>query len=448
MVWLWLGAILGVLFFTPPAGAYDNSPVINLFVTRSLPFDDWYAADRAHVEAVTRQYGRNREALQAKMLYEWEIITRELERTLAGGYFDAKRCFAVYSRNCSGKIHVLGLAKYCRESILENLVCSNARFNVYPSLLAGAGEAGIPTIENRDFKPVNAADSYTVEEVITLVNDIKAPEEVFKGIAFYLLPYDIDGYAAFTYSQGLPGHEEAVYISAARSQAGQPGLATVLTHELGHCVHCQCIGSYEANPAAWEQFLRLIGQERYEEDYEKYWHMTDENFAEYFRMVYGSPAARQPLAFQGAYRNPAASPYLRDAYRSFLERLAAEGNQGFFDLASLSVTLTGPRGAKFSLPVGPRPEQVNTVVTAGPRVVLSAQMDPGSAASSLVPVGACSRAGEVPKPGDYKPLMVKDGGVSFEVNLSQPGSYYIYLGQAGRQMEAKSLLRFKVIYPG
>lgn len=265
--------------------AYEDSPNITSLVDSPLSYREWYEHDRAYAQDTARLLALDPDRINMTLLMEWQELARETAYAFSSAYQDPQGLFSVYSANNTGKIHVLALARYYRELILKEALAGKIMPLEYPGYLQGGLPEGIPSLSREGFTQGDELQPYTVTETVTVIHDIDISGSPFKGVVFYLLPFRISGYEGAAYTMNTPGRDEAVYLSAS-SNPNATKLAVLVSHELGHIIHYQFMGTYDSNPGAWERFINLMGETEYHK-FGSYTQKTDEKFAECFRMVYG-----------------------------------------------------------------------------------------------------------------------------------------------------------------
>lgn len=167
------------------------------------------------------------------------------------------------------------------------------------------------------FLPPEDTKRYRKSDINTIIKETQLPIPFFNNLNIYILPLRLESYLAITKHDKIPDGEVDIYISSPHKVNEIP-LEVFLTHELGHYIHFNYLGNYEDNPDAWQEFLDIIGQDEYKDNDSPYWERTDEIFAEYFRIVFGSAKAREGLDFMGSALNPADDEELSKRYHELV----------------------------------------------------------------------------------------------------------------------------------
>lgn len=423
--------------------AYDDCPSIASLVEQPLPYQEWYEYDRARADDTARLWALDPDAIKSASLMEWQELARETAQVFSSSYQDPDGMFTIYSANNTGKIHILALARYYREYILKHTLSGNILPVTYPDWLQGGLPAGIPSLSKKGFIQGDGLWSYTVADTAAAIKDINISGKPFSGIAFYLLPFRISGYEGSAYTMNTPGRDEAVYISAsATPNAGK--LAVLIDHELGHIIHYQYMGSYNANPSGWGRFINLIGETEYI-NFGSCTQNTDEKFAEWFRIAFGSSLGQQGRTFYDA--TPDSSDYrIINDYRSLVDDLINEGEESYFDVQRIEAEFIDYQGQSLRLPVGPRPEQINVIATCTPEILFTAPLIFKEKKEAFVPVGACyNTTTSKRKTIDYSYLYNQNGVIHYKTHLPEQGLYTVYLGRKG-QSGFTDAMKFQIIY--
>ncbi|MGE5396710.1 MAG: hypothetical protein ACM3MK_04145 [Chitinophagales bacterium] len=415
--------------FIFPAMAVANESCITRLYNRPYSYNQWYYVDRQHAEAFA-EAADDAPEYRGKFIDEWQQITQELNAALASGYVD-KEGFTIYSPETSGKIHVLGLAKYYREQLLEESLNKKTTGWTYPELLAGCYPAGIPSIENGGFFWLSGGSSFKVPEVAKSIKALGLPTDAFQGITVYLLPYHIAGYKAFAFSQELPGQEEAIYIGAAEQSSE---IQAIVAHELGHCILFQKRTAIFGNQSSSKSNTSV-----------NFNNMGDETLAESIRVVYGFNAARTAMPLSEEYSGLISSQNFQKFFREIVNNAILMKHSNYFDLNDMSITCGGAEGQPIRLKVGTRPEQINTIVTTSPDVSFISTM-PSGWEKEFTPVGILSQYEKISVESHYLPITVRNREIQIDIVLPKEGTYYLFLGQAHPNNRIKNQMRFKIIF--
>jgi hypothetical protein len=421
--------------------AYEDSPNITSLVDSPLSYREWYEHDRAYAQDTARLLALDPDRINMTLLMEWQELARETAYAFSSAYQDPQGLFSVYSANNTGKIHVLALARYYRELILKEALAGKIMPLEYPGYLQGGLPEGIPSLSREGFTQGDELQPYTVTETVTVIHDIDISGSPFKGVVFYLLPFRISGYEGAAYTMNTPGRDEAVYLSAS-SNPNATKLAVLVSHELGHIIHYQFMGTYDSNPGAWERFINLMGETEYHK-FGSYTQKTDEKFAECFRMAYGSSLGRQGRRFHDDLPDPFDDKPIK-AYRSLVDDLLSKGDENYFDVQRIEAALIDYQGQPLCLPVGPRPEQINTIITNTPDIIFTAPLAL-KGKEHFVPVGACYNTNIKPKIIDFSYLTNNEGVVHYKLNLPEQGLYTVYLGREA-EIGLTDTLKFQILY--
>lgn len=428
-----------------PLWAANTSPNIAAVYSKPLPYDQWYQADKAHMSGLIKRYQGNRRALTKYLVKEWQEITAELGTAINQCYLDPVRQYSVYDAPTSGKIHVLSLAGYYREKLLSDLLAGSHLTREYPNRWSN-NPAGIPSFISSGFSPSAQPPGFGVNEVAAVVNDFGLPDSALQGLSFYILPFNLTGYAASSHTRFLPGREESIYLSAGINNESPP-LPVTVAHELGHFIHYQYIGTYEQDQVTWRSFMNLIGQDDFNDLYSHFQDHTYEHFAEYFRMVYGSTEGRVGMRYLSSAPNPLYKPHLFKGFKSIVDGLVSQSDSSYYNVNKMWISSTNYQGHPFSLPVGLRSEQINTFVTTSPHLNFSSQviLNPGD---SFNPIVACFRFDPNAVLVDYSTPKVDHGQTSCSITLPQPGTYTLFVGETDGSKDILNSMSFKIIYTG
>lgn len=421
-------ALVLVMFITlaaaGPVLAYDSDSNIDLLGSGKIPFNAWYAFDKNLAAGKVADVKNNVEQLKYTMLAQWETIAGELSRAQSGFYLDSKYGFKIYSPEVSGKIHVLTLAKAYREAVLAAAGTGDVSGVPYPDLTR-TDRSFIPAAELAVSQP---AKYVTVEQTVQAIKDIPLPDNLFKGLTFYLLPYDVikvsdqlGGVSGF-HSGRFSGRDEVIYItSLSRDETGGfPPAATTITHEVGHYIHNILLGTYEKYPDRWKPFMDLGGQKNFVQSGS--WNLlTEENFAEYFRMTYGNKEA-SAYPYKASYPAPDAKSI--SAFKSLVEVNIAREVPGYWDYDSLKITVKGPNGKSIQLGVGPKHGKFASVATAFPEVVLEGSLSTGDA---RIPCIVFYEQGKISSTDEEFPGVL-NGRINYTLKMDKPGKYHLLVG--------------------
>lgn len=440
-----LAAVLSLLWLTPPplwaAGAGSNITAVH---SKSLPYDQWYQTDRAHMAVLLKTYKGNSRALTKHLVKEWYEISAELGKALGECYREPVRQYLVYDAPTSGKIHVLSLARYYREKVLSDLLAGTYPTRQYPDLWSN-NPAGIPSSVSNGFSPASRPPDFGVKDVAAVVNDFDLPPAALRGLSFFILPFNLTGYAATSHTRYLPGVEESIYLSASINKESPP-LAVTIAHELGHYIHYQYNGSYEQDPVKWGSFMNLIGEDEFRGSSAPFRDNTEEQFAEYFRMVYGSAAGRS-MRFRTSAPNPLYRPDLFDGFKRIVDGLVSQSLPSYYDVNNMWISGVDDRGQQFSLPVGVRSELINTIVTTSPQLRFSSSviLNPKDPFNPLV---TCFRFDPRAVLVDYSTPKVEQDYINCSINLPKPGIYTLFVGETDGSRNILNSMSFKIIYTG
>ena len=421
-------ALVLVMFLTlasaGPAPAYDSDSNIDLLGSGKLPFNSWYSFDKKLAAEKVADGKNNVEQLKYTMLAQWETIAGELSRAQSGFYLDSKYGFKIYSPVASGKIHVLTLAKAYREAVLAAAGAGDVSGVPYPDLTR-TDRSFIPAAELAVSQP---AKYVTVEQTVQAIKDIPLPENLFVGLTVYLLPYDVirvsdqlGGVSGF-HSGRFSGRDELIYItSLSRDETGGfPPAAATITHEVGHYIHNILLGTHEKYPDRWKPFMDLGGQKNFVRNGS--WNLlTEENFAEYFRMAYGNKeAAAYP--YKASYPAPGAKSI--SAFKSLAEANIPREVPGYWDYDSLKITVKGPSGKSIQLGVGPKRGRFASAATAFPEVVLEGGL---SASDTRIPCIVFYEQGKISSTDEEFPVVL-NGRINYTLKMDKPGKYHLLVG--------------------
>ena len=428
-----------------PLWAANTSPNIAAVYSKPLPYDQWYQADKAHMSGLIQTYQGNRRALTKYLVKEWQEITAELGTALSQCYLDPVRQYSVYDAPTSGKIHVLSLAGYYREKLLSDLLAGGHLTRQYPDRWSN-NPAGFPSFVSNGFSPSAKPPGFGVNEVAAVVNDFDLPASALQGLSFYILPFNLTGYAASSNTRFLPGREESIYFSAGINNESPP-LSVTVAHELGHYIHYQYIGTYEQAQVTWRSFMNLIGQDDFNVPSSHFQDHTYEQFAEYFRMVYGSPEGRVGMNYRCSAPNPLCKPDLLNGFKRIVDGLVSQSDSSYYDVNNMRISGTSYQGQPFLLPVGVRSEQINTIVTTSPHLHFSSQviLNPED---SFNPIIACFRFDPKAVLVDYSTPKVDQGHTRCSISLPQPGTYTLFVGETDGSRDILNSMSFKIIYAG
>ncbi|MGE5544378.1 MAG: hypothetical protein ACM3UW_05330 [Bacillota bacterium] len=431
---------------TRPLWAVTDDHQITAVFSHPLPYDEWYEADKAYLAELISCSKGNPRALTIKLVREWQMISVELGNALKNCYLEPTRQYYVYNENTSGRIHVLGLAKYHRERLLTDLLSGTFPSRPYPNRWSGNNPTGIPAVSSLGFSPTVKPVQYGINEVCSVINDLGLPRSTFRGVSFYILPFDITGYAASSHSKYLPGRDESIYLSASVNNGSHP-LAATITHELGHYIHSQYIGTYEQNQVKWKSFMNLVGQERFNNHNSQFQDRTYEIFAEYFRMVYGSNRSRLGMKYLCSAPNPIYNVSLFNGFRQIVDDLVGSPDPSYYDVNHMQVSGIDCMGQPFSLPVGVRSEQINTIVTTSPDLNFSSRvmLNPEDPFNPLL---ACFRFDPKAVLVDHSTPKVEQGHISCNIRLPRPGIYTLFVGETDGSRNILNPMSFKIIYTG
>jgi len=443
---LMLATLLSWPWLTPsPLWAAETASNITAVHSKPLPYDRWYQTDRTYMAALLQEYKGNSRALTKILVREWYQITVALRSALSECYREPVRQYLVYDAPASGKIHVLSLAKYYREKVLSDLLVGIYPTREYPDRWR-SNPAGIPSFVSNGFSPAAQPPDFGVDDVVAVVNDFDLPPGALRGLSFYILPFNLTGYAGSSHTRLLPGREESIYLSAGINKESPP-LAVTIAHELGHYIHYQYIGSYEQDPVKWRSFMNLIGQDDFQVSSSRFEDNTEEHFAEYFRMVYGSAAARGGSRFRTSAPNPLYRPDLFNCFKRMVEGLVSQSGPSYYDVNNMWISGVDYRGQRFSFPVGVRTEQINTVVTTSPYLDFSSSviLNPEDPFNPLV---ACFRFDPKAVLVDYSTPRVDRGYIGCRITLPRPGIYTLFVGETDGSRNILTPMSFKIIYIG
>lgn len=438
--------ILTLLGLNPsPLWAANTSSNIAAVYNKLIPYDQWHYTDKAHMSALMQTYQDDRRSLTRYLVKEWQEICAELGTALSQYYLDPVGQYSVYDAHTSGKIHVLSLARYYREKLLSDLLAGRHLTREYPDRWSN-NPAGIPSFVSNGFSPTARPPGFGVNEVAAVVNDFNLPAPALRGLSFYILPFNLTGYAASAHTKYLPGREESIYLSASINNESPP-LAVTIAHELGHYIHYQYIGTYEQDPVKWRSFMNLIGQDDFRGLSSQFKDNTEEQFAEYFRMVYGSNGARMGMIYRCTAPNPLYKPDLFNGFKRIVDGLVSQYDSSYYDVNNMRISGTNYLGQSFSLPVGPRSEQINTIVTTSPHLNVSSRvtLSPGDPFNPLL---ACFCFEPKAVLVDHAAPNVEHGYINCNIKLPQPGIYTLFVGETDGSRNILNPMSFRIIYTG
>lgn len=440
---LMIAVILSLLWMPSPLLAAGSSNITAVY-GKSLPYDQWYQTDKAHMAALLQKYKGNSRPLIKILVTEWYEITAELGAALGECYREPVRQYLVYDAPTSGRIHVLSLARYYREKVLSDLLAGTYPTRGYPDRWSST-PAGIPSSVSNGFSPASQPPDFGVNDVVAVVNDFDLPPSTLRGLAFYILPFNLTGYAGSSHTRFLPGCEESIYLSASINKESPP-LAVTIAHELGHYIHYQYIGTYERDPVKWRSFLNLIGEDDFQGSSNRFEDNTEEHFAEYFRMVYGSAASRG-FRFRTTAPNPLYRPDLFYGFKRIVDGLVSQSHPSYYDVNNMRISVIDYRGRAVSIPVGVRSEQINTIVTTSPYLDFSSSviLNPEDPFNPLV---ACFRFDPKAVLVDYSTPRVDRGYIGCRITLPRPGIYTLFVGETDGSRNILTPMSFKIIYIG
>jgi hypothetical protein len=314
----------------------------------SASFNDWYTLDYHRLATRLNQYQREPALAVRLVAAEWAEINQQLQsRLTTPDYQDPQRGYLIYDAVSSGQLHVLGLARTARENFLRAAMDGQLKGEKVADLY--------PALDRIYYHPGNAAgfsemvaaqpDQYvTVVETRQALDQIKLPDQVFQNYRVFLLPYRLKEARGFSYSAGLPLQEERTFISArGEDSADDYETAATLVHEFGHYLHQQFIGNYAANPAVWTDYLKIRGRDSFVETGE--WsELTEENFAEDFKMLYGQGLVLKE-GHRGCFGDPRQLDSLASQLRHFISNVAERQSAKPLELEQLLLAEPGDAAA-------------------------------------------------------------------------------------------------------
>jgi|GEM_PF-3736705 len=412
----------------------EETAVLKVEGFPELEFNQWYEKDRDNVTNLVRNGQNAQQSLPETVQRQWNNINAALIREQEQSYLDAECGFRIFGPESSGKIHVLTLARLYRERVLLALQNGETLPLDYPALLAGS-----PAFPIKNMARAAIAAYPTIEKAVQTIKATELDRSALSGLTIYLLPYQILGLNSENdpvtgwHSGRFPGRDEIIAVGSVNAaDTGQPGLETTLTHELGHYIHSQFLGSYHDNPTAWHSFLELSGQSNYV-DNGNWKQLSTENFAEYFRLVFGSTTARA-WPFQGSYPSPALEDRA-NLFRQLIQDNMPREQRGVWDYNDIYLSFQDSSGHTLTQALGPKYPGNTCVLSAGSTLSLTAglvEMPDTGLQPALVfyPEGKLQETDEVL-------LTPVNGRIQYTVTVPAPGLYRLELmdfDQASRQL--------------
>jgi hypothetical protein len=418
------------IFFLPPLPLPDASVSDPAGQPGSLALADmdastWHLNDKRHIEELVAN-SNNPGALSQNLAREWYALHQELQQLFLGG---DDLWPSIYPPRSSAKIQAVNGALFCREDLLLQITTGQAPLRVNdPDPFRGRPKAGFPLGPALEFRPASPLSIDRTPLIKAVVAALPLPAETFQELSIYLLPNDYSGYAALSFSQGRPGRDEMICVSA-RAQRQPAYLEGVIMHELGHFMHYKYL---QNDPAKKREFQSLLGASLESSISE------DETFAEWFRMAFGSADAKAAFQYRGAAPCLPGEEKLNQFGRWLQEVVAAESaTDDLCDWQARVELLAAP----VSLSLGIRPEQSSSIITTGNHVSLE------PARGGKLPAGCIklflydlhNPAGAYLKPLTYK----EDRGLSFD--LPGPGVYAAVLSSSDPPSAASIVAVFDII---
>lgn len=275
---------------------------LNLIHPRAMPYNQWAVADKQYLEQVCASQG---ETQQAAIWREYRAISRAVNQiTVREACREPWSDARIFAPSTTGKLLVLQAAQKSRENILRTLAGGAApEFDkIYVSPYVINGELSVHKLKGR-YEIDPAAAGLEVDEVRAILSKMDILKNALAGYTIYLLPYTIQGFGGYSFSQGLAQIEEASFIAATRDR---DTARTSLVHEIGHYIHQQYLGEYRQDNAKWAKYLKARGGKQWV-DRGDWADTTVENFAEDFRILFG-PETANVIPYRGAYGSPQTSP--------------------------------------------------------------------------------------------------------------------------------------------
>jgi len=393
--------------------------------TADMDASIWHFNDKRHIEELVANSNAPG-ALSQNLAQEWYTLNEELQQLFLGGDDIGPR---IYPPQSSARIQAVNGALFCRENLIIQIVTGQTPLRVnYPDPFRGRPEAGFPLGPAVEFSPAPPVKIDRAPLIKALVASLPLPAGTFQELSIYLLPNDYTGYAALSFSQGRPGRDEMICVSA-RAQRQPAYLEGVIMHELGHFMHYKYL---QNDPDKKREFENLLGMSLKSSIGE------DETFAEWFRMAFGSPDAKAAFQYQGAVSCFPGDQKLNQFRRWLKDVVAAESTTNdLCDWQAQVELLASP----VSLPLGIRPEQSSSIITTGNHVSLEPARGENLPAGflKLFLYDAYNPAGAY-----FKPLIYKEAnGLAFD--LPGPGVYAVVLSSSDTPSAASIVAVFNII---
>ncbi|MEN6327789.1 MAG: S-layer homology domain-containing protein [Syntrophomonas sp.] len=408
-----------IMFCTPKADAVEIKEPdgkIALFSKSPILFNEWYEQDKLHLQEIVNLYAENPEKASLIVYHEWqEIASLMTKLAVAEAYHEPTQGYMVYPSMTSGKLHVLGCAKFAREAFQEmggNGTIKTIDINkIYPDVKCGSGKAVEGLSDKVEYLPAREEQYTSLNTAIKVLNGLSLPEKTLNGYSIFLMPYEFKDLGGYSYSTGLPHVDEAAFISAAHGKDTQ-GVEKAITHEVGHFLHQQYMGEYSPQNELWQHYLDLRGRQWQKGNWDS---TTTENFAEDFRMSCGEAAAITP--HDGTYGTP--DPSIKKKLAEYFQALPANRVSLPLEFGYLGVY---PGSQTASMQINGL-ERTNTILIDGQKLELRGIFKINAAGYEAV---------AYLKGNDYEncfPLkMLPEGIFALDIELPGSGSYDLIIG--------------------
>ncbi|MGE5417638.1 MAG: S-layer homology domain-containing protein [Acidobacteriota bacterium] len=438
-----------LLLAFPAVGLSVEDPNLNLLVNQSLTFNDWYTADRSHADKLITEYSDDLPGLQEQLTQEWQTLTSSLSAIQNKPIVDEDYKYRFYDANQVGKMYVLTLAKDFREKAIKKCVEGiKPSTDDYVDLLAGAKsvQSGfpLPLLKQASSDSYVTADQvkYAVKGLIEKRTETdkypKIDKTLISELTFYSVPYVLDGTSGIAHTDWLPGREEAICLSALANRPPQNdtfnNVDETVTHNVGHYLHQQFWGPYSTSSLLWAQYTSLFDKSFANGPDWKM--MPEENFAEYFRLIFGAVESKN-TPYRGGYYAPKSYGWIDSGFEGMVKHIGFNEASAVWNWTTLKINQTLPNGS-MDYSVGPDYLGSGKIILSKPSFTFSGVSVPSSANGiNLIPVYKFYK--DVNSDIKYKrfdmltPLTqfnAMSGALKYSatINLASPGIYYFEVG--------------------
>jgi len=149
--------------------------------------------------------------------------------------------------------------------------------------------------------------------------------------------------------------------------------------------------------------------------------LTEENFAEYFRVAYGN---KEAAAYPYKAFYPAPDTKNISSFKSLVGQNIAREVQGYWDYGSLKIIVKSLDGSPIKLGVGPKYGKFASAATAFPEVILESGLFP---IDSRIPCIVFYEQGKLSSTDEEFPGVL-NGKISHTLKMDKPGIYHLLVG--------------------